>query len=96
MIKIIRHNHDSMLKRGWIIKLDSDDLIQQYGTTLWKVINVTEFGARIVPFKQVAYMVFDDKADEESFYNTLRPLHISARSEVPIVFKHYTNLELGS
>lgn len=95
-MKIIRMNHGGLLQKGWVIKLDSSDLIDQYGTTLWKVIGASEFGARIVPLKQVAYMVFDDAEDERNFYNTLRPIHISSRSEVPIVFKHYTNLELGS
>jgi hypothetical protein len=93
-MKVIRTTKGEKLKKGWVIQLYTYDMeTGKKRNNLYKVVKVTNSSAVIVPFSSVKGWIFEDRNDEQQFYNTLNCTHISPHSSVDVVGMHRNNLD---
>lgn len=87
-MNVLRETNDEKLKRGWVVLMPS--LRDQYGTSLFKVVKISDFGAALLPFKSLINKKFRSKEEEDMFYSKSRLIHISSTSSVKVIGIHRT------
>ncbi len=82
---------NEVLQKGWVIVLPSEK--QSFGTKYFKIISVSDYGARCVSYKSIQDWEFEDREDERQFYDKLKSVFISSRSSVDVIGAHRNNLD---
>jgi hypothetical protein len=91
-LKVVKKTDgNEKLKKCWVISLPNER--DNFGTQYFKVVRVSDFGARCVSLKSVTNWEFEDREDERVFTEKLKSVYISSKAEVAVNGVHLNNLD---
>lgn len=85
-MNVLRETTGEKLKKGWVIQIKS--LKNQYRTSLFKIVKVSEFGAALLPFNTVVNKKFKSREEEDMYYSKSKLIFISNVASVKVIGIH--------